>query len=150
MFIKKSSPNLHKVLSEIAKASKNFWNYPEEWMKFWEEDLMITEKYIKENEAYHFENEDKKVIGFYSFFKENENIKLEHLFILPEFIGKGIGKILMEDFFEKTRNFDFENIILEADPNAESFYKKFGFETIELKPTKIEGRFLPIMIRNKN
>ncbi|HIC8807221.1 TPA: hypothetical protein ACW71U_001164 [Elizabethkingia anophelis] len=34
---------------------------------------------------------------------------------------------------------------MDADPYAEEFYQKFGFKTVENKPTKIEGRFLPVM-----
>ena len=44
---------------------------------------------------------------------------------------------------------DFDFIKLTAEPFAEIFYKKYGFETFELQlSSKIENRYLPIMIKN--
>jgi len=34
---------------------------------------------------------------------------------------------------------------LDADPHAEGFYQKFGFVTVEQRPSTIAGRYLPIM-----
>ncbi len=135
-------------LTEIAKKAKAHWGYSEELIKLWENDLTITEKYIKENKTYHIETDDT-IIGFYSFFeKELKVVCLDNVFIKPDYIGKGFGRILMEDFFKKIKNLDFERVVLNSDPNAVSFYEKFGFGTLMLEPTKIEGRFLPVMIKN--
>lgn len=89
---------------------------------------------------------DEKIIGYYSFFHESENtLKLDNLFVLPEFIGKGFGKILMNDFFIRLKNIDVEKVVLNSEPNAEEFYKKFGFVKVGQIETSIKDRYLPIM-----
>ncbi|MCT3762661.1 GNAT family N-acetyltransferase [Elizabethkingia anophelis] len=145
MLIKKSEPKYHSELSEIAKKSKRFWGYSDEWMHLWDEDLTLTQEYIATNEVWHIENESEDIIGFYSFYRENEDfIRLDFLFIKPEYIGYGYGKLLINHFFSQAKLLA-DKIVLDADPYAEEFYQKFGFKTVENKPTKIEGRFLPVM-----
>ncbi|KFC35194.1 GNAT family N-acetyltransferase [Elizabethkingia anophelis] len=145
MLIKKSEPKCHSELSEIAKKSKRFWGYSDEWMHLWDEDLTLTQEYIDTNEVWHIENESEDIIGFYSFYRENEDfIRLDFLFIKPEYIGYGYGKLLINHFFSQAKLLA-DKIVLDADPYAEEFYQKFGFKTVENKPTKIEGRFLPVM-----
>ncbi|MDV3710290.1 GNAT family N-acetyltransferase [Elizabethkingia anophelis] len=145
MLIKKSEPKYHSELSEIAKKSKRFWGYSDEWMHLWDKDLTLTQEYIVTNEVWHIENESEDIIGFYSFYRENEDfIRLDFLFIKPEYIGYGYGKLLINHFFSQAKLLA-DKIVLDADPYAEEFYQKFGFKTVENKPTKIEGRFLPVM-----
>lgn len=145
MKIIKSLPCYHTILTEIALNSKKFWGYPDEWMQLWKGDLVITEEFIYKNEVYHLADQEYKIVGFYAFVINENYIYLDSLFILPEYIGKGLGKILINDLLQKVKEFGHKTIILESEPFAEDFYKKYGFETIDLKPTKIEGRFLPIM-----
>ena len=146
----KSQPKHHSELTNIAIVSKKHWNYSDELMNLWKDDLTITPDFIKENYVFHIQNNNDEIIGFYAFIVHEKQIILDSLFILPEEIGKGLGRILMNDFLEKIKKFKPENSIVEADPNAENFYKKFGFETIDYKSTKIKGRFLPIMKLNLN
>jgi len=145
MLIKKSEPKYHSELSELAKKSKRFWGYSDEWMDLWDEDLTLTEEYIATNEVWHLESESKDIIGFYSFYREDEDaVRLDFLFVKPEYIGGGYGKLLLDHFLSQVSLLT-DMVVLDADPCAEKFYQKFGFKTIRNKPTKIEGRFLPVM-----
>ncbi|MDE5491148.1 GNAT family N-acetyltransferase [Elizabethkingia meningoseptica] len=144
MKVRKSEPKHHLILTEIAKKSKKYWGYPEEWMKQWDEDLTLTEAYIAAHDVWHIEDGNGNLIGFYSFYQEDEAIRLDFLFINPDYIGNGYGKILLNHFFDQAKELA-ERVILDADPYAEKFYQKFGFETVALKPTTIKGRFLPLM-----
>ena len=120
----------------------------QELIKLWENDLTITENYIKKSKTYHIEK-DETIIGFYSFFEQEPKVVcLDNVFIKPDYIGKGFGRILMEDFFKKIKKTEYDRVVLNSDPNAVSFYEKFGFGTLMLESTKIEGRFLPVMIKN--
>ena len=49
-----------------------------------------------------------------------------HLLVLPEYQGKGIGKMIMDQFQKKYAGFHQQ--ILVADGDAIDFYKKCGFE----------------------
>jgi ribosomal protein S18 acetylase RimI-like enzyme len=145
MIIKKAIPNDHKILTEITKKSKAYWGYSDKQIEIWSEFLTVTKEYIETKSVYNLIIEDE-IIGYYSFFHESENtIKLDNLFVLPEFIGKGFGKILMNDFISRLKFNDVKKIVLNSEPNAEEFYKKFGFVKVGQIETSIKDRFLPVM-----
>lgn len=146
MKVENANSDDHEMLSEITKLSKAFWGYSEEQMAQWDDVLTITKEYIQTNFAYKLINESQ-VIGYYSYFNtEKDIVKLDNLFVLPEYIGKGYGNYLMDDFLNRIKeNREIKKVTLDADPNAEKFYQKFGFSTIGQLETSIKNRFLPIM-----
>lgn len=150
MTVQRSTIKHSGVLTELAKASKKYWNYPEKYLAIWDDDLTVSAAYIEANHVFHLESDSGEIVGFYSFFNEAEMMSLEHLFILPKFIGQKLGTMLMEDFLEKAEKSGCQKIILDAEPNAEAFYKKFGFQTVELKSSAIKDRTLPVMIKKIN
>lgn len=133
------------TLTEIALKSKAFWGYTDQQIKSWIADLTVSEKIIQELIVYKYIFE-KKIVGFYVLNQTIEkNIELEFLFVLPPFIGKGIGNQLIKHAFEKSVSLKCKQITVLADPNAASFYESKGFETIDQKESSIAGRFLPVM-----
>ena len=146
MKVEKANKKDHQVLTEITKKSKAFWGYSEEQMILWNDALTISEDQIESQFIYKLIHENQ-IIGYYSYYFETEKtIKLDNLFLLPEFIGKGIGNQLMTDFLNRIKEITTINkVILDADPNAEKFYQKFGFNTIGQLETSIKNRFLPQM-----
>lgn len=153
MDIIKAEPNDNELLTTITKMSKAYWGFSDEILQEWEHLLTITKDYIEKNKVYKLIQNDQ-IIGYYSYFSTDENtIKLDNIFILPEFIGKGFGKILMNDFLKNIKQLDINKVTLDAEPNAEKFYKTFGFETIGQLESSIKDRYLPIMelqIEKKN
>lgn len=135
----------HEVLTEITKKSKAYWGYSDEQMNEWSDSLTIKESYIKSSEIYKLLI-NNLAIAYYSYFNINEDtVKLDNLFVLPDQIGKGYGKLLMNDFILKIEQNKTKRIILDADPNAQKFYESFGFIKIGQIETSIKDRFLPIM-----
>ena len=145
MTIEKAVSSDHEILTEITKKSKAFWGYSEEQIQIWSPFLTVTQQYIENNSVYKLSIEDK-IIGYYSFLNEEESIvKLDNLFVLPEFIGKGVGRLLMEHFFLSLDKINIHKIILHSEPNAEQFYAKLGFiKTGEIE-TSIKDRYMPLM-----
>ncbi len=132
-------------ITELTIRSKNFWNYGERQIAEWRDELTITSKYIDENQVYKLMIKHE-LVGFYAFNPENDKIlKLNFLFIEPKYIGKGYGKILITDFLKRVRETDYEKVTLDADPNAEKFYKRVGFKVVGNLKSSIKDRFLPIM-----
>jgi ribosomal protein S18 acetylase RimI-like enzyme len=145
MKIKKANLNDNEILTVITKKSKAHWGYSEEQILQWNDNLTISKDYIENNCVFKLIVNDK-VVGYYSYIiKEEKNVLLDNLFILPEYIGKGFGKYLMTDFLNRMKNEKFEKITLDSEPNAEDFYLKIGFKKIGEFETSIKNRFMPIM-----
>ena len=145
MKIKKANLNDNEILTVITKKSKAHWGYSEEQILKWNKNLTISKEYIESNSVFTLVN-NEKTIGYYSYIvKEEKNVLLDNLFILPEYIGKGFGKYLMNDFLNRMKDEKFEKITLDSEPNAEDFYLKIGFKKIGEFETSIKNRFMPIM-----
>ncbi|MCL6591970.1 MAG: GNAT family N-acetyltransferase [Firmicutes bacterium] len=80
-----------------------------------------------------------------------EGYWLEHIFIRPEFIGKGIGSQLILHAQKKCKDLGIERIYIFSDPNATGFYHKIGAHYIKESPSSIEGRTVSLFeIQLKN
>jgi len=111
----------------------------------WDVALTITQEYINTHPVYTFAVEDK-IVGYYSYILEDEhNIKLDNLFLLPQYIGKGLGGYLITDFLNRIQNQNYKRVYLDSEPYAEGFYKKHGFQTIGKLETAVKDRFMPVM-----
>ncbi|MEZ0183781.1 GNAT family N-acetyltransferase [Flavobacterium oncorhynchi] len=145
MTIEKANITDDEILTSITKKSKAFWGYSGEQIQEWDKNLTISQDYIKEHNVYKL-TVNNLIIGYYSyFFKDEKEIELDNLFILPEYIGKGLGKYLVLDFLNRIKDQKAERIILDSEPNAEDFYAKMGFVKIGEFETSIKNRFMPIM-----
>ncbi|OXA98933.1 hypothetical protein B0A75_12760 [Flavobacterium oncorhynchi] len=145
MTIEKANIIDDEILTSITKKSKAFWGYSAEQIQEWDKNLTISQDYIKEHNVYKL-TVNNLIIGYYSyFFKDEREIELDNLFILPEYIGKGLGKYLVLDFLNRIKDQKAERIILDSEPNAEDFYAKMGFVKIGEFETSIKNRFMPIM-----
>ena len=134
-----------KLLTEIALKSKAFWGYSNELIESWREDLTVTPKMIETCVIYQFKV-NNAAVGFYVLNTQKEElIKLEMLFVLPAFIGKGIGKKLLEHAFKKAKTSNCKTIELVADPNAIPFYISQGFLEKDKIGSAVLGRFLSLM-----
>ncbi len=132
-------------LTDLTIRSKDHWNYGAKQIEEWKDDLTITPQYIDENQVFKLIISNE-LVGFYAFQPENETlVKLNFLFVEPKFIGKGYGKLLMNDFLDRIRKLDYKKVTLDSDPNAVVFYMRIGFSVIGQLKTKVKDRFLPIM-----
>lgn len=147
MEIEKANLVDNEILTEITKKSKAYWGYSQEQILKWNNNLTISKEYINKNQVFKLLN-DNKIIGYYSYIIKEKKVKLDNLFILPEHIGKGFGKFLINDFLKRMREEKFKRIILNSEPNAEKFYLKVGFKKIGEFETSIKNRFMPIMELN--
>lgn len=133
------------VINQITIRSKSYWDYPAEWIDSWREELTIEPSYLKDNQLAKA-IDGGMICGFYALKPINEKrISLSYLFIDPVYIGKGIGKALLQHAIAFCKGNGFEFIQVESDPNAERFYEYNGFRTYENKLSSIEDRYLPMM-----
>ena len=132
-------------LNAISFAAKSHWDYPNEWLELWREDLKLTPEEIALRKVYKL-IEQHRIVGFCAIFETQDEYEVEHLWILPAVMGKGYGKQLL-DFALADAIREDKPVIVASDPHAEGFYQKQGFETFAQRPSVPEGRVLPLMRR---
>jgi GNAT superfamily N-acetyltransferase len=147
MQIIRAKPEDANALTEIAFAAKRHWGYPERWIQSWREILTMRPEFIAENVAY-CAMEDDRAVGFYLLTTESDGLHLDHLWIMPFAMGRGIGRALFEHAVEQARALGFRAIKIEADPNAEGFYRRMGARRVGTGVTEIKGerRELPLLV----
>jgi GNAT superfamily N-acetyltransferase len=128
-------------------VSKAYWGYSNEWMQVFEDDLRVLPEHF--GLQFFFKcRTNGETAGYYSLWKpENQRIKMESLFVLPEWMGRGIGARLMAHALVEARKLGCTEMWLEADPYARDFYLRQGFQIFGQKQSVIPGRFLPLMKR---
>jgi N-acetylglutamate synthase-like GNAT family acetyltransferase len=134
------------LLTDIALASKRYWGYPENWLKLWEPELMLTSDFIEKNHVFVFES-DGEIRGFYALCVNEACAELEHMWVRPADIGAGVGKELFLDAMERAAKLNLHEVQLTADPNAAGFYERMGAQQIGEARSEIDGksRILPRM-----
>jgi GNAT superfamily N-acetyltransferase len=135
-----------QVLTEIAISAKRHWHYPEAWIQHWLPQLTISAEYISATEVWIMTNENK-LIAFYALSQNEAGCELDHLWVLPEYIGKGIGKALVEHALERCKVLGTSTLKIDSDPNAQAFYERMGAKKISESSSQLFGeeRILPIM-----
>lgn len=112
-------------LSEVAFAAKQHWKYPSTWMELWRPDLTVSPHYL-ETEKVRVAECDGEVIGFAGLSWGVRGRYIEHLWILPAYIGQGLGRRLFVEMVHVARHEGTMNLFICSDPNAEVFYVKMG------------------------
>jgi ribosomal protein S18 acetylase RimI-like enzyme len=147
MKIVRARPEDADALSSIAHAAKRHWGYPETWIVAWRDVLMMRPEFIAENAAY-CAVEGDRAVGFYVLTTEDDGMHLDHLWVLPEAMGRGIGRALFAHAAAQAMRSGFGSIRIEADPNAEGFYKRMGAKRVATACSEVcgEARELPVLV----
>jgi GNAT superfamily N-acetyltransferase len=145
--IRRAAPEDAEALSRIAFAAKRYWGYPEFWIRHWRESLTITPNFIRNNGVYAAVSGGEP-IAFYALMWKGRRVELEHLWVSPGWIGKGIGRVLFEHAVREAASGGADAVEIEADPNAEGFYRRMGARRIGENRYEIDGheRVLPLMV----
>ena len=144
--ILRATPDQAKVLTEIAFAAKRHWGYPERWIQLWSPILTVSPDFIEKNDTY-ISLKDEKAIGFYAIAIDGKKASLEHLWVLPEYMGKGIGAKLFKHALSRCKEVGAHTLEIESDPNAQGFYERMGAKRIGQSASEVDGhpRILPIL-----
>ena len=147
MEIRRAVPEEAFALTGISFAAKGHWGYPGRWMEAWRDALTIEPGFVRDNEVY-VAVVDGELAGLYALVGEGRGLDLEHLWVLPDRIGTGLGRALFEDAMRRAAELGAETVEIESDPNAEGFYRRMGATRVRENVYEIEGRerVLPVMV----
>ena len=122
---RRAQPQDAAALTQIALAAKQSWGYPDEWMAEWRADLTISPGYIDSSPVAVAEV-DGTVAGFLGLVRADGQWQLEHLWLLPAYHGRGLGRALFDEAVRLARAAGATELRIKSDPNAELFYLKMG------------------------
>jgi predicted N-acetyltransferase YhbS len=134
------------TLTAIAHAAKRHWGYPERWIESWSDQLTVSNAYLDQHEV-HVSIVEERPVGFYALERSGERTELGHLWVIPEMMGRGVGRTLFRHAVRRTTAAGVGAIEILSDPNAESFYEKMGARTVGRVDASMDGieRYLPRM-----
>lgn len=144
--IRPVNPEEAGALTQIALAAKRHWGYPERWIAIWTPQLTFSPDYFETNESWAAVDGDVPM-AFYTLLEANEIASIENLWVLPEYMGQGIGKQLFLHAVATARARGYKALQLDADPNALGFYERMGMHKVGERHSEVDGqpRLLPIM-----
>ena len=114
-----------RELTQIAHASKAHWGYPDSQIASWREELTLTPEFIASN-LVHVATYGEEPAGTYALVGEGRQLDLEHFWIDPRWIGKGLGRALFEHATYEASALGAKTLEILSDPHAEGFYLKLG------------------------
>jgi predicted N-acetyltransferase YhbS len=100
-------------------------------MELWRPRLEVSPGFVRDNE----------VCG-------GRGLDLDHLWVLPAWIGTGLGRTLFEHAVRRAQELGAMTVTIESDPNAEGFYRRMGARRTGENVYELEGgeRVLPVMV----
>ena len=106
-----------QVLSALARHAKAHWGYPNRALARWRDDLTVTRASIAARPTVVGEV-DGAVVGFFQLCLDGADAALEHLWVLPGQMGRGIGRALLQRALDDTRAAGRARLCIDADPHA--------------------------------
>lgn len=127
-------------INELISASKKYWNDSAEYLSQAIPLLMRSAEYLQENLCFQIMTDDEEICGFFSFNEDGAKHTLDHLWIKPNFIGKGLGRLAINFARELGTKKHWDSILVLPEPGSLEFYKKMGFvETGIQRESRVVG-----------
>ncbi|MGH4120373.1 GNAT family N-acetyltransferase [Clostridium sp.] len=134
-----------EILTKIAIESESYWNYDSEHIEKFKSFYRVTEKFISNNLTFVIEK-DGNIVGFYGFIIENNEPSLEYLYIDPQYINKGYGRLLWKHMVENCKKNNIKEFSIVTSPQAKEFYTKMGaIQVGEIESLVKRGRKIPLL-----
>ncbi len=143
--IRRARPDEAAALTALALRAKAHWPYGEDLMAVFRRTIVITAGDIAAHLVLVHET-GGTVDGFGVLVGHGAEAELDHLWVDPPAIGRGVGRRMFAAFAEAARAGGAVRIVLNSDPFAEAFYLRLGAVRIGDHPVaEIPGRVLPRM-----
>lgn len=143
-----AAPGDGPALTELAIRSKAHWGYPAEWLAEWRPLLTITEELIASAPVFGArlgapragEAGSAGQLGFYVLDVTGETASLEHLWVDPPAMGRGVGRALFRHAAKRAACLGCRVLQVDSDPNAEPFYVAMGAVRVGTVPAPVVGQ----------
>ena len=131
------------ALTELCLRSKAVWGYDQAFMEACRAELTLTPRDL-ETSRLQIAERDGTIVGVAQVSAADDTAHLEKLFIEPDVLRAGAGRLLFDWALATARSLGARTMIIEADPGAAAFYRRMGATDDGVAPSaSIPGRFLP-------
>jgi len=127
-----------QALSALAMRAKAHWGYAPDVLDGWRAELAITPPAIRDRPTF-VASIEGMVVGFHSLRPSPTAWELDNLWVLPEFMHRGMGRALLVHALETAARGGAAEVLVDADPNAERFYLDAGAVRRGAIPAPIPG-----------
>ena len=86
------------------------------------------------------------IVGFYALSGAAPVMELEHCWVQPAFIGRGVGARLLNHAAATCHALRARTLGIASDPFAEGFYRRMGARPVGTVPSTPRGRTLPRLL----
>lgn len=144
---RRARPAEAAAITDLAMRSKAFWGYDDAFMAVLGPELTFTAQDLERPLVRVDVLEvDGATVGIIKVCWRTELAYLSDLWIEPEAMGHGYGRLAFERAAEIGRAWGKGVMELEADPFAEPFYLHLGAVRVGMSPVaEVPGRSVPLM-----
>lgn len=147
--VRPARPGEAAELSELALRSKGYWGYDAAFLEACREELTLGPAEIGPRRVTVAADGAGRPVGFYTLDGDPPEGTLGMLFVDPDLIDSGVGRLLWEHLTGRAAALGFRSFRVEADPQAAGFYERMGATVIGAVPSEsIPGRKLPLLVFN--
>ena len=126
-------------LSDLALRSKGYWGYDAAFLEACRAELTLT---LDQAGAARVVRDGDALLGFHLL----DDGELLMLFVEPSAIGRGVGRLLLDDAVRVAASRGWTTLRIESDPGAEGFYLAHGARRVGSVPSgSVAGRALPLL-----
>lgn len=134
------------ALSGLCLRSKAHWGYSGDMLKAFEGELTVTPQDLADD-AIMLAEDKRGVAGVVQLSKQGDDAVLEKLFVEPDRLGEGTGKLLYVWACRVARENGAKNLLIDSDPDAAGFYEGLGaVRNGTAESGSIPGRTLPHLV----
>ncbi len=125
--VRRAVPSDAPALTTLCRAAKRHWGYPEEWMEAWADTVCVTPNVIRTQQILVVSRPGEGgPVGFFGLRRDGSQWWLEHFWVVPEQIGRGVGRAMFGVALDAARRNGVRALHIKSDPNAEGFYRRMG------------------------
>ena len=141
--VREGRPEEAGALAALAVRSKGHWRYPAAFLDRFARTHGLTPEVVAANDVRVLER-DGGLRGFSTVLHRGPVAVLDDLWLDPDEIGRGSGRLLFEDAAARARAAGARALEWEAEPGAVGFYERMGGVTTGWATSSL-GRSLPSM-----
>jgi GNAT superfamily N-acetyltransferase len=142
--VRDARPDECAALTALALASKAHWGYDDAFMTACRAELTLEPADLQRARV-RVADRGGVIVGFAGVALAPEP-ELEWLFVAPDAMGAGVGRLLLDDVSRLARAAGVQRLRIESDPHAEAFYVGLGARRIgHAASASVPGRVLPLL-----